>query len=236
MSRLSRTFKLFVLTAFAASSIACGDIQMPQTLALVGESNSIEMTLLPGTASATSFTLDLEGGVDTTITISLSLADLIFQHGLNGVITVDDLLFAGTPFVLLGIPTGDVCIVQDDANPGGGTVFIDIFQGLMSFNADFNTRVMLGNPILAANIPDGFPFPMSISDVSELSIADMLGMLFGNADGGLEISQTISDEFEAEILPGVIIPIGVEASLTLATVNEFPTGALIDGCNAILAP
>jgi hypothetical protein len=234
MTKLSKSLKVFVVVAFAASSIACGDIQMPQTLALVGDENVINMAINPDSPDPIAFAMGLEGGVDTTITISLSLADLIFQHGLNGVITVDYLLFGATPFAIFGIPTDEVCIVRDDMDPGGGSVFINIFQGLMSFDALFNTRVKLGNPTLANAIPDGFPFPMAVSDVSELSIADMLGMIFGNADGGMAISQTISDQFEAEILPGVVVPIGVEASLTLGTVNEFPSGQLIDDCLAIL--
>ncbi len=232
-----KTLKLLSITAFGATSIACGDIQLPQTLALVGEDNVITMTLSPDTPAAQSFDLGLEGGVDTTITLSLSLLDLLVNGGLNGLITVDELLFAGTPFEILGIPTGEVCIVPDQDNPGGGSVLIDILAGLMSLDAAFNTRVLLGNELFASAIPDGFPFPLNVQDTSELSIADLIGLIFGNADGGgMLISQELSDQFEAEILPGFPpIIIGVEGNISLGTVNEFPTGDLIDACDAFLS-
>ncbi len=232
---IHKTLKLTLIAMFAMGSIACGEIEMPMILALQGEDNSINMTMFPDTPTAQSFTIDLEGGVETRMVISLSLLDLIFQHGVFAQIVIDDLLFGGTPFAILGQSTDEVCVVVDEAaGGGGGMAFVDIFQGLISFDMSLATAVLIGSPLLGGAIPDGFPFAMDIQETAEMSLIDMLGLAFGSADGGFAISQTISDSMIVDVL-GLQIPIDIESSMTLGTANEFPTGDLLDDCYAFLA-
>jgi hypothetical protein len=235
-----KALQLFVVAMFAATSMACGQIEIPMTLALLGEDNSIEMTLLPDTPQATTFDIDLEGGVETRMVVELSLTDLIFKHGIFSQIVIDDLLFAGTPFTILGIPTEEVCVVVDEnAAGGGGVAFIDIFNSLVSFDMQLATAVLIGNDFLGGAIPDGFPFAIDVQSTAELTILDMLGLIFGSADGGLQITQTIEDTIIADIDLGgpapLQLPIQINASLTLGTANEFPTGTLLNDCYAFLA-
>ncbi len=237
--RAHRSLALLASDGLAASSIACGEIQIPDDArALQGDDNTIEMTILPDSPSPQAFLLTLEGGVETTMVVTLDLFDLLFQHGVFTQIVIDNLLFAGTPFTLLGIPTDEVCVVVDDSAPGGGMAFIDIFNGLISFDMSLGTSVLIGSPILAGAIPDGFPFAIDVASTAELSLLDMLGLIFGNTEGGLSLNQQIEDEIIAEIDLGgpapLMIPIGISANLTLGTANEFPTGTLLDDCYAFL--
>lgn len=224
---------LGLLVAFAGNSIACGQISVPMTLALDSEASSISLELLPaGTPLGTTV---LEGGVDTNMEIDINLFDILFFQPLSGGIEIVDLLFAGTELSILGIPTGTLCTIVDESAPGGGTAIIDIFAGEISFNMDLATVILPTDPGLLSLIPDGFAFPTSFSDTAELSLIDLLGLAFGNADGGLTITQPLDTVISVEVL-GLPLDLGISGEITLATANEFPTGPLLDQCDDFLDP
>jgi hypothetical protein len=229
---------LAALTAFAAGQVACGVIEAPMTLALE-EGSSMQISLNPTSPNPLVLgTVDLEGGVETLMTAEFSLFAILFHQPVFGVIEVNDLLFAGTPFSLLGIPTGEVCTVQDPNVSSGGTVLIDIFDhqinnASIQFVVDLAAVIRLGNPTLANLIPDGFPLVLSVDADADLTLAEMLALISGDAEGGLAITQELDEVLIADLL-GTPLEIGVQGELTLATVNEFPTGPLLDDCIALL--
>jgi hypothetical protein len=98
---------------------------------------------------------------------------------------------------------------------------------------DMATAIKVGNPILAGAIPDGFPLVLSVDSEADLSLMEMLSLMTGDAEGGLSITQTLDEQFEVTVL-GAVLSMGVEGELTLTTVNEFPTGPLLDDCIALL--
>ena len=229
---------LAVLTAFAAGQVACGVIEVPITLGLE-EGSAIDLSLNPNSPNPIPLgTVELEGGVDTLMTAEFSLLAILFKQPVFGVIEVTDLLFAGTPFALLGIPTGEVCTTQDPNVSSGGTVLIDIFDrqinnASLQFVLDLAAAIQLGNPVLANLIPDGFPLVLSVDSEADLTLAEMLTLLSGDAEGGLAISQTLDEVLDVD-LAGIPLQVGVAGELTLATVNEFPMGPLVDDCIAFL--
>ena len=229
---------LAALTGFASGQVACGVIEVPITLALE-EGSAIDLSLNPTTPNPIPLgTIDLEGGVETLMTAEFSLIAILFKQPVFGLIDVTDLLFAGTPFSLLGIPSDEVCTVQDPLVGSGGTVLIDIFDrqinnASLQFVLDLAASIQLGNPVLANLIPDGFPLVLSVDSEADLTLAEMLTLLSGNAEGGLAITQELQEVLEVD-LNGIPLEVGVDGQLTLATVNEFPTGALLDDCIALL--
>lgn len=229
-----QAIQIAALTVLTAGSLACGDITLPQTLALTGDENSIALSIPAGVPEPNAV-IDLEGGVATTINLSIDLFDLLFQKSIFGVVTVDDLLFAGNGFVILGTSTGDICVALDESAPGGGTAVVDLKESEIAFNIDLATSILVTNPALAAVLPGGFPFVIGVESSQELNLADLLGLALGNSDSGLEVTQSFSEVFEVEVIPGVPLAIGAEGSFTLATANEFPTSDRLVFCEDYLA-
>ena len=183
-------------------------------------------------------TVDLEGGVETLMTAEIGLFDLLFKRPVLGTLEVTNLLFAGTPFSLLGIPTQEVCTIQDPNTASGGSVLIDIFDhkinnASLQFVMDMATAIKIGNPVLSGAIPDGFPLVLSVDSEADLSLAEMISLISGDAEGGLTITQELDEQFVVNVL-GLDLSMGVTGELTLTTVNEFPTGLLLDDCIALL--
>jgi hypothetical protein len=207
------------------------------TLALE-EGSSMDIWLNPDTTPFLLGTVDLEGGVETLMTAEIGLFDLMFKRPILGTIEVVDLLFAGTPFSLLGIPTGEVCTIPDPNTPSGGSVLIDIFDhepnnASLQFTMDMATAIIVGNPVLSGAIPGGFPLVLSVDSEADLTLEEMLTLLTGDAEGGLTITQELDEQFVVDVL-GSQLSMGVTGQLTLTTVNEFPTGLLLDDCIALL--
>jgi len=150
---------------------------------------------------------------------------------------VDDLLFAGTNIPILGglLNTGTVCVEQNLDNPGGGTAHMRIFQGSADFLVALNTLIRGTDPGFVALLDSlgfgtGFPFD-TVVDVQDvpLSFGDLFGLLLGGGgSGGLELSQDISTTLPPEIpfFGGAT----VDASLTLATVDQIPADPLLADC------
>lgn len=232
-----KALRLAVLVAFAAGGIACGAIEAPMTLALE-EGSGMSIYLNPTSTPILLGDVDLEGGVETLMTTEIGLFDLLFKRPIMGTIEVTDLLFAGTPFSILGIPTEEVCTVPDPNTPSGGTVLIDLFDhqinnASVQFVMDMATAIKVGNPVLAGAIPDGFPLVLTVDSEADLSLAEMLALLSGDAEGGLTITQVLDEVFTVTVV-GIPLELGVQGELTLTTVNEFPTGQLLDDCIALL--
>ena len=233
-----KALRLAVLVAFAASGIACGVIEAPMTLALE-EGSSMTISLNPETPNPIVLgTVELEGGVETLMTAEIGLFDLLLKRPVLGTLEVTNLLFAGTPFSLLGIPTNEVCTIQDPNTASGGSVLIDIFDhqinnASLQFVMDMATAIKVGNPFLSGAIPDGFPLVLSVDSEADLSLAEMISLISGDAEGGLSITQVLDEQFVVDVL-GLSLSMGVTGELTLTTVNEFPTGLLLDDCIALL--
>jgi len=75
-----------------------------------------------------------------------------------------------------------------------------------------------------------FLFP----DASDLRLAELLALAFGNPDGGPTVEQELNDVIDVEII-GNPLHIGIPGGITMATVNELPTGLLVDRCIDFLA-
>jgi hypothetical protein len=228
----TKALKLVVLLGFTAGTIGCGEIQMPMTLALE-EGSNIEIEMVAPLALPLGTTY-LEGGVETIMTTEIDLIGLLLRVPMFGVIEIDQLLFGGTEFSILGTATGTLCTIPDPNGSSGGSVLIDIFGGHIDFYMNLDTAIMVTNPDLAAGLPDGFQFTMSVEEGADIALPELLAMAFGNADGVLAITQVLDEEFETEILPGFLATLAITGELTLATANEFPTGLLMDECIAVL--
>lgn len=235
---LKKALQLTAVTVFAASSIACGDIEALMTLAL-DEGSSMQISLNPDTPNPVLLgTVDLEGGVDTVMTAEIDLFALLFAQPIIGAIEVEDLLFAGTPFDLLGIPTDEVCVIKDPNGASGGTALIDLFDhqpnnASLQFMIDLASRIRVGNPFLAGAIPEGFPLVLEVDSEADLSLAEMLSLISGSGDGGFSVTQELDEQFDVDVA-GIPLSLGVTGELSLSTVNEFPTGPLLDDCIALL--
>jgi hypothetical protein len=228
----TKALKLLVLLGFTVGAIGCGEIQMPMTLALE-EGSNIEIEMVAPLALPLGTTY-LEGGVMTVMTANIDLIGLLLHIPMFGIIEIDDLLFGGTGFAILGTPTGTLCTVPDPNGSSGGSVLIDIFGGHIDFYMNLDTAIMVTNPDLAASLPDGFQFTMSVEEGADIALPELLAMAFGNADGVLAITQVLDEEFETEILPGFLATLHITGELTLATANDFPTGLLMDECIDVL--
>ena len=224
---------LLALVVFSANGAACGQVEVPMTLVMDSDASSIALTLEPvGIPLGESF---FEGGLSTLMTLDIGLLELLFHLPFSGVIEITDLLFGSTSIAILGTPTGTLCTTVDGANPGGGTVLVDIFDGEIAFTMALGTLILPTNPAILALLPDGFSFEFMFSDTTELSLLDLLALAFGNASGGLTLSQAFSDVIEVEIL-GSPLMIGVDGTIVMTTANEVPTGLpLVDDCAVFLA-
>jgi hypothetical protein len=229
---LKRTGKSVAVAALAAFGIGCGSIDLPQTLALEGEDSVITIDIIVfGQPTGLVAETQLVGGID--MTISVGILDIFNPGGIIGVVTVDDVLFGGTEFQLLGQSTGTICAV--DVPGGGGTVLIKIFQGTAAFDVAVDVLMHPLGPLGDA-IPEGFPFPVELMSTAPFTFGDLLGILFGGGGGGL----TVTQEFETVITgPGtgesildLIDGSIVSGTLTLSSVDAIPPDPLLDECVA----
>jgi len=220
--------RVLTVALFAASTVACGDIEFPLTLATEGE-NFIDITVPAG--GPNTVTTELVGGVEATLFTEINFIHILFGQPIMGVLQVDDLLFAGTPFNLLGANTQEVCIVPEGAG-GGGTVEIDLLAKQATFAATLETAVQVGNPTLGGLLPGGLPFAVNVESTTDFTLLDLIGLVGGT--GGFALSQEIMEEI---IVPTPFgnVPAGINGVFSLTTANEFPVDPLIDDCIAFLA-
>lgn len=219
--------RVLAVAMFAASTVACGDIEFPLTLATEGE-NFIDIAVPAG--SPNPVTTELVGGVEATLFTEINFIHILFGQPIMGVLEFDDLLFAGTPFSLLGANTEEVCIVPDGAG-GGGTVEIDLLAKQATFVASLETAVEVGNPALGGLLPGGLPFAIAVESTTDFTLLDLIGLVGGS--GGFTLSQEIMEQI---IVPTPFgnVPADINGVFTLTTANEFPVDPLLDDCIAFL--
>lgn len=228
MQRRLRLLLTALVVAVATGSFGC-NLSIDQTLALEeGSALEIEVPAGSGTVAVAS----LEGGTVFNIDIAIGFFDILFGN-IDGDVSVGEILFASNGFNLLGIDTQELCVVPDPADPGGGSFAADIFGGSATFDVSINTRGLVGNPALAAAIPDGFAFPFNLQSTVPLTLADMIGLLTGG--GGLSVSQELDETFDAQVGP-ITVPLHIGGELALGSADAFPTSPLLDACLAIIAP
>jgi len=219
---------LLLLSGLFTMNVGCGQIDLPVTFALQGENTITLDTPFFGTLSST-----LIGGAEATVTIDLNPFVLFKPQGLAALISLDRVLMAGTEIHIGTLNTGIVCVYDDPDNPGGGIAYLRPLHQEGDFNLSFNTLISPTSPQLQALFPDPLPFQAEISTTVPVTLAQLLGLLTGGGDGGLELSQEIQAVLPEEIplLGGSI----VTADLTLATVETFPTDPMLDHCEDFLA-
>jgi hypothetical protein len=234
-----KALELAVLLAFASGSIACGVIEAPAILAL-DEGSSLDLNLNPDSPNPLFVeTIDLEGGVATLMSVDIDLFALLFGLPIEGTVGVTDLLFAGEPILLFGFPTGAICTILDPTLPTGGDVSIDIFDHQLNnasvdFAMDVATTILVENPDLSGPFPNGLPIALAVNSSADLTLAELLGLISGNAEGVLTIDQPVSERFEIQIL-NLNLLLGADGVLTLTTANAFPTGPNLDACIEFLS-
>lgn len=218
------------LSIFAATSVGCGQIEIPITFALVGD-NDISLTV-PAFPPPNSFGSSLSGGADATVIVDLNPFELITPHGLMAAITVDRVLMAADPIDIFSVDTGVVCVYDDVASPGGGFALLRPLRREADFHITLNTLISITDPVLLDLFPDPLPFEAAIDETLPLTLADLFGLLAGGG-AGIELSQTL----EATLPPDVPLLGGgqITANVTLATVDEFPSNANLSFCEAFLA-
>ena len=227
--RMKKLMMTLAVAAFAGNTVACS----LQFNTLLGVQPGSEMTIQ--VLSNPPDVLPLEGGTSFDIDISISILDLLFGNGINGDITIGELLIASPAFLLLGvINTGIVCVVPDAVDPGSGTFNADLGAGTATFDVNVNSVALLGNPVLAATLPGGgFPFPFAFSSSVPFGLGEILGLLFG-AGGDLAVSQTLDEELVVDI-GGTMLPLSIGGQIDLASEDAFPSSPLLDDCIALVS-
>lgn len=226
---------LLLLAALLTLNTACGQIDLPLTLALQGENDiSIQIPAFP--PGRDTFSSTLLGGAAATVSIELNPFHLFSPNGLVALLAIDKVRIAGTDINIAGLHTGTLCIYDDVANPGGGVAYLRPLRQEADFQLSFNTLISVTDPFILSLFPDPLPFEAELDTTVPVTLADLVGLLLGGGaggGGGLELSQQVTTTLPEDlpILGGGT----VVANLTLATVEEFPTDPMLDECEAFLA-
>ena len=228
---------LLLLAAVFSLNTACGQIDLPLTLALQGE-NSISLLIPIFPPGSDTFSSTLVGGAEATVSLDLDPFHLFSPNGLVAMISLDRVLIAGTDIDILGLHTGTLCIYDDVANPGGGIAYLRPLRQEGDFQLNFNTLISVTDPFILSLFPDPLPFVASLDTTVPITLSDLVGLLLGGGSGGgsgggLELAQEITSTLPTElpILGGG----NVTANLTLATVETFPADPLLTECEDFLA-
>lgn len=231
VSSLRAKLTMVFLALGVAPSIGCGQIELPVTLALEQPSDlTIEVAITDPPIEATT---NLVGGVETTIVTNIGLKELLgalIGKAIPADIAIDDILIAGSEFDIGGLLTDTICLFQDPAVPSEGAASFNLLLGVAGFDMTLNTKLGITDPFLDALLGGAQPFQQVISATVPVSLSDMLALISGGG-AGLSISQDIDAQFDT----GILGPIHVTGTLTLASTDTFPTGALIDDCVAYIA-
>lgn len=230
-----RAFQATLLSAFAALSIGCGQIEVPLNLAVSGDSN-ISIYIPSFSPPYDVVETSLVGGVETTAIIDLNPFELISPNGIAAVIRIDDLLIAGTPFLIGGaLSTGTICTLLDPDIDSGGIALIQPFRHQMNVQMSLNTVISVTNPQLAIFLPGGLPFPAEVDATIPITLADLfdlfLGLIAGGGGGGLT-GLELTQELTATLPPDIPLLANAEvtATLTLVSVDEIPADPLLADC------
>ena len=237
---LSRRIQALWIAAAAGGSVACGQIEVPLDLALVGDSAiTIDVPFFQPPYNL--LTTNVTGGVETTVVIDLNPFQLITPEGLAAVVRVDDILIAGTEILIGGgLPTGTICVVPDDEVASGGMALIQPFRSQIAFQLTLATGIELTDPTLEnlLGAPIDLPFAAEVDTEIPITLADAFGLLFGllfggGGLGGLELSQSITTTLPPTT--PILGPAEVTADLTLASVDQIPADPLLVDCVEFLS-
>jgi hypothetical protein len=225
-------YRLRWLSLLFLTSVGCGHIQFPATLALVGDNTiSMEIPFFPPGKNV--FGTSVVGGAETTISVDiLDPLQLVQPEGLMASISVDRVLIAGGDINIYGLHTGTVCTYNDPANPGTGTAFLRPVQQQGEFHIALNTLIGVTNPQLAAFLPGPLPFSAEVDDTTRVTLVDMLALATGQ-EADIEIHQVIQAVLPDDI--PILAGSTITADVTLKTVKQFPSDPLLDDCEAFLA-
>jgi hypothetical protein len=220
------------LSLLFLTSVGCGHIEFPATLALVGDNTiSMEIPFFPPGQNV--FSTAVVGGAESTISVDLlDPLQLLQPQGLMASIAVNRVLIAGGDIDIFGLHTGTICTYDDPDNPGTGTAFLRPIQQQGEFHITLNTLIAVTDPQLAGFVPGPLPFIAQVDDTTRVTLVDMLDLATGKA-ADIEIHQVIQSVLPDDIplLAGSIIT----ADVTLKTVDQFPSDPLLDDCEAFLA-
>ncbi len=230
MRRASRPTRLLLALA-TATSFGCGPLELPLTLALVGD-NSITLAVPAFPPPDNVFGSTLVGGVDATAIVRFKLRDLLSPRGVAVAIVVDRVRLAAEPIDLLGLDTGVVCVFDDGVDAGGGFLFFRPLRKQADVTLTLDTRIAPTAPLLQAIFPDPLPFEAAIDQTIRITLSEVLGLLAGGG-AGFELSQRIRATLPPEIpiLGGSI----VTADVTFASADAIPSSPLLDHCEDFLA-
>jgi hypothetical protein len=231
--RANKLAMTLVLTACTSYSLACS----LQVQSLLGVQPGSEMSIQVFDLEPD--VVPVEGGASMLIDIDISFFDILFGS-FEGDITVGEVLIAAPGVDFLGFPefnTGTICVVPDPDGPGSGTFEASLFQKTATFDVAVNTVAMITNPVVLSLIVGGnFDFPFAFQSSIPFGLIDMLGIL-GGGGPELEVTQAIDQQLAFAVDldgPGGARPFFVVATvggtLTLGTVDAFPSSPLLDDC------
>jgi hypothetical protein len=215
-----------LLALVASVGVTTGCTQVLDTILEVQEGSSVTITL-----GANDLSSDFVGGIDSTTEIDIGFFDLLFGLPLDGTVTVNDILIAGTAIVIgPGISTGTLCVSPlDPDDPGGGTIEIDLKHRELTLHVSSLTGAVGTDPILGPAL-GVIEFPVEIDSVTPVSLLDLLGAL-----GGGSLPLDVTQEFDFVIEDGPFAGAMVSGVISLAQVDAFPSDPLLDECLAFLA-
>jgi hypothetical protein len=223
--------RLLMLVALAGTvTVGTGCTQVLDTVLAAQDGSGVTITL-----GALNLDTQFVGGIDSTVKINISFFDLLFNKPLNGTVTINDLLLAGTPIILPigpGLSTGAICVSPLDPNsPGGGTISIDLKHNKLTMQVSSATAIRLASPILGPAV-GVLEFPVDVDATVPVTLFDLLGAL-GGGSLPLDITQPIDFTIDDPSSPfnGAV----VQGQFVLAQADSFPTDPLIDECRTLLA-
>ncbi len=223
-----------LLGLFAAGSIGCGQVQLPITLALVGE-NTVELEIAAFPPPNNVFGTTVIGGAEATAIINLGLPQLfqlLSPQGLAANIVVNRVNIAGGNISFFGLSTGTICLFDDPANPSGGMAFLRPLQNEGDFHLTLNTLISPTDPFILGLLGDPLAFSAEIDDTTRVTLADLVGLLAGKP-GNIQISQQIEAVVPDDV--PIFARSIIRADVTLAAVEELPTDPSLTFCENFVA-
>jgi hypothetical protein len=221
------------LVAALALFVGAGCSQVEQNVILdVGFGSGVNVTPVFGLPP---FGTPLVGSLDTTLTLSINVLDLLFGRPIAGTVVVNNILIAGPSVTLFGLATGTLCNSLDASMPSpDGTVSIDLKKSELTLKADVNTFVQPSGASFRSFLHDAgdFALPVVVDTVAPASIFDLLGAL-GGATFPIAFTQLI--DFTIPITNPLLANAHVTGTLFLSSVDTPPVHPLLDICAAFLA-
>jgi hypothetical protein len=216
------------VAAFGVLATACVPIEQQVVLA-VSPGSEIVLRANPNLPGIPPLTTQLEGSIDSTLTLEIGLFDFLFGRPFEGTIEVGDIVIAGTPIDVLGISTGHVCTLLDPNEPSGGDATIDLGQGELEFTTTAGATLYTTDPIFLAvtGLYDGVDVPVSVQGSAPVNLFDLLAALSGEV---LPIS--FCQELSFPLPPQVVFFQNGSASGTVCfeSVAAPPTSPALEFC------